>query len=258
MGLDSIVGDKGSGKNIISVWDCLNTPKEIPIFSNFDINIKRCDVIEPDEVFEVFEYDKLQPIKKLITDEAYTWFESRGSGTSDLNKFMSYLMFQSRKRGLNWISIAQLRNTLDLRWRGMEDRLIIAHERDLDIYGDSKDDFIYSVFKGLKKPYSFKIPYDKAKILFGVYDTKKVLLPPDFNEIKLKLKNKNPENLNKYIDKLANKIIELYPIPTRFLKDGSEKKIITSDWVRDKLLRPPISQGMEYTIYVKARIQEKT
>jgi hypothetical protein len=180
--------------------------------------------------------------------------EARGSGSTELNKILSYLMMQSRKRGLNWDCIAQLRATLDLRWRGLEDKLVYCHERELDMAGNSTDDFKFTLVKGCKA-INVDLSYEKSKPYWGLYDTKQVIMPPDFEATKLRMLNKNPDKLNKYIDYLANLVLKKYKLPVKIMKDESEKVFINQEWVRDKLLK--LQKELEYTALVKGRISEK-
>lgn len=256
--LTGIYGYCGSGKNVFATIDAFYTPKEIPIYVNFELRLKNAERIEPEEVFEVFEYDAKVPIKKMITDEAYSWFESRGSGQSDINTFLSYLMFQSRKRGLNWMSIAQLRASLDLRWRGMEDRIVLAEERNLDISGDSKENFGYWLLKNNRKKH-VTIKYEKAKPFFDLYETKEVVIPIEFKEMQLKMKNRKLDNLNDYIDELVVKLITASEkkkiiFPTKIVKDDTVYHF-TQEWVRDALIK--INENGDYCSNVKVRLLEK-
>jgi len=255
MPLTGIYGFVGSGKNVVEVADCVYTPKNIPIYTNFRMDLPNVKKIEPEDVFDLFEVTEENPVIKLVTDEAYSWFESRGSGFNELNRFLSYLMFQSRKRGLNWISIAQLRGTLDLRWRGLEDKIIVAKARNLDSAGNSTDNFNYILLKNLKK-IQFGLEYEKAKKFFPLYDTKQVILPPDFQELKDKLQfKKNPKLLNDLIDKIVTDLfITKDSFPCKTLKSGEVKYGITQDWVADKLLRIN-PKWIEYTKYVTVRLK---
>lgn len=248
--LRGVYGYVGSGKNVIETIDMCYKRKEIPIFTNFDLRLKNASKIEPEEVFEVFELDDKIPVKYLVTDEAYTWFESRGSAMSELNKFLSYLMFQSRKRGLNWHSIAQIRGTLDLRWRGMEDNVLACGKRNLDSAGNSTDDFKFALIENMQIK-RFGLRYEKAKPFFDKYNTRQVLMPQEFLEMKQKLKNRKPEELNNYIDSLVEEL-KKFPPPTKQLVDGTIKLAITQEWVRDMLLR--IGRGWEFSSYVKVRL----
>lgn len=257
MPLNGIYGLVGSGKNVISMCDLYFTPKEVPIYTNFKTTLKNAQLIEPEEVFEVFEEDTKTPIVKLVTDEAYSWFESRGSGFSDLNRFLSYLMCQSRKRGLNWYSIAQLRGTLDLRWRGQEDLVIYAKQRKLDSAGNSTDDFHYALMKA-GKIITGKMLYEDVKNLgiFEMYDTKQVILPPDFLELKQKLQfKKNPDLLNKLIDDIVLELLKTKAsFPCKIQKDGTTKYSITQDWIKDKILRTN-PKHLEWSNYVTIRLK---
>lgn len=260
MGLDGIYGKGGSGKSLLATIDAKFVPKEIPIYTNYKINLKNAELIEPEEIFEVFIEDSAIPAKLLITDEAYGWIEARGSGNLDLNKYISYMIFQSRKRGLNWRSIAQLRGTLDLRWRGLEDRVIYCHKRNLDTCGNSTDDFNFSMMEGFQVV-NFSMEYEKAKPFFSLYDTRKTIMPQEFKELDMKIKFKrNPTLLNGYVNDITDLIIKTESVPSTRLKDGTEKFHVSEDWVRDKILemsekKPDILMAMDYIKFIKVRIK---
>lgn len=257
MTLDGIYGLAGSGKSIIAVSNACYVPKEIPIYVNFNLRLKNAQLIEPEEIFEVFEEDTKQPVKELITDEAYSWMESRGSGFNDINKMVSYMIFQSRKRGLNWKAIAQLRGTLDLRWRGMENRVVYCHERNLDTSGNSTDDFKFSFIKGLHVV-NLTMPYENSRQFWNLYDTNQTILPTDFQELRDKIKfKKHPDKLNKYIDDVVTEIMKKVKIPCKTLKNDEIKYFVSDDWVRDTLLRMEKTDAMEYIKYIKSRIKVK-
>lgn len=257
MPITGTYGDVGTGKDLISVIDANFTPHEIPIYANFKINLKRAEKIEPEEIYEVFTEDSKIPIKKMITTELYGWLEARESAFSEMGKYISYMIFQSRKRGLNWMANAQLRSTVDLRWRGMEDKIIYCHPRDLDMSGNSSDDFHYTIMKNLKVA-NLTLEYETAKQFFGLYNTKDIIMPQEFEHLQNKIKfKKNPEMLNKFINAKASLIMKKFPIPSNQLKDGTFKYHISDDWVRDKLLELGETDAMEYTKYIKVRIKGK-
>lgn len=260
MTLIGVYGNVGSGKTLISTIDDFFTPREIPIYCNFKLNLPNAELIEPEEVFEVFTVDEKIPIKKLVTDEAYGWYESRGSGVRTENEFFSYLMFQSRKVGLVWKSIAQLRGTLDLRWRGMENKVIVCHERALDMAGRSTQDFNFTIIKNTVSGVlvsKMNLPYKKSLPFFKLYNTNETILPQGFDEMKIKMKNKDITNLNAYINELVNDIYNnhLELIPVKIMKDGTNKYKITQEFVRDLLLQ--LNKPPEYASSVKVRLENK-
>lgn len=261
MTLDGIYGLKGSGKNIISVLICKYfVPKDVPIYTNFELRLPNAHLIEPEDLFDVFTIkneNDFSERRELITDEAYGWLESRGSGFNELNKYLSWMISQSRKRGLNWKCIAQLRAMLDLRWRGQEDRIIYCHKRNLDSLGNSEEDFNYSFIEG-GNINNYTIDYDNAKQFFPMYNTNQVILPQEFKEISDRIKfKKHPELLNKYINGIADLVIKEHDIPCRTLVSGEERYSITDDWLRDKLLEMKKMEAMDYTKYIKCRIKGK-
>lgn len=259
MPMIGIYGMVGSGKGIINTIDNYYIPKEIPIFCNYHSNLKNAQFIEPEEVFEVFEEDKLTPVKVLDTDEATMWYENRNSGTKDSNAFFSFLMFQSRKMGLYWKSTAQLRGTLDIRWRGQENKVIYAHERELDMAGNSLDDFHFTVGKRTVNGIIVRnigLKYKKAQRFFGLYNTKEKITSQEFRDLKEKIQNKNADTYNKFLDDLTKEFydLRLKEIPFKVNKDGSKKYLLTQERVRDVLIR--MGKNPEYASSVKVRIED--
>src|SRR4030042_4075128 len=108
--LISIEGDVGSGKTLLSTFMAIDDPR--PVYANYKINIPNFKPLKPEMLWE------LNKPTLIILDEAYTWLENRTSG-KPINRYMSYILFQSRKRGLDFILTDQIVGTIDPRYRWM-------------------------------------------------------------------------------------------------------------------------------------------
>jgi hypothetical protein len=122
----------------------------------------------------------------ILLDEVYAWIESRTSG-KDINLYMSYILFQSGKRGLDIIMTAQLQSTFDVRYRQMINFLVEC-QKVTKRKGNPNDPkniigFIYSMQKitrhGLYKPRRFFLPIKKAIKYFQMYNTLELIDPID-------------------------------------------------------------------------------
>lgn len=259
--LMDINGDVGSGKTTLAVkivkdWykkleklEMLPSSNSVILTrANFDLKFPYFEFLQPQDLLD------LEPSKTgtcVIIDEAYTWLESRVS-MSKLNRFMSYIVFQSRKRGLDITVTEQLRSTIDLRFKDMSNYTVFGFDRPKP--ETSIEPFEYRIIKNSTLRYvDLVFPYTKAKELFPLFNTKQVIMPPDIEELKADMIASNPVSLNKTIDQIVKEMKEAYP---EILK--KEVKEITHDFVSDLLLRlgKPLSYESFVYIRVRSTIQE--
>jgi hypothetical protein len=234
-----IYGNRGSGKTLFMVHKTFECPN-IPCKSNFKI--------ESDRVFplEVFELLDLNPDNKptiVNIDEAYTWLESRVS-TSKLNRYVSYVGFQSRKRNLDILFSAQLSSSIDVRFRDTEDYRVFCKDRPNP--RTSVQDFKYAVCKGRRTSFQ-TMKFKEAKKLFDIYNTDEVIKPPDMEELQAEIEVLDPHKLNIEVDKLVKLIRK------KNLIDFSNPKAITHDVLKDVLLR--IEKPFSFEPYVYVRLK---
>lgn len=231
-----ISGDLGSGKTIKSVYwsylERLMNPKT-PIFSNFKINLPKAKIIKPDELIRM-KYEHAL----IVIDEAYVWLESRIS-SSLINRYMSYILFQSRKRGLNMILTEQLPITIDVRFRKL---------CELEIEAENKEDyFSYDYYPRKLTPTTFTL--DKGfceEYLFDKYETLEIVEPFNLEEVSNQITMiTNPKKANEIINDIVANI------------KGLEN--ITHAVVSDYLLQNELSQSLEPYVYarLKARQQKR-
>jgi hypothetical protein len=165
MTLISILGDVGSGKTLLATFLALYETR--PVFANYEIRIKNWHMLKP---------EKLNTLSKSlgIIDELYAWGDSRTSGAL-INRYMSYIIFQLRKRESDIIVTDQIEGVIDTRFRQMTNYKILAQ--------NLGDGFEYWVFKrtvfGLVGPTKFLIPMEMAEQIFPYYDTMEKINPID-------------------------------------------------------------------------------
>ena len=134
----------------------------------------------------------------VFIDEGYTWLESRISG-SKLNKLISYLLFQSGKRGLDIYITAQLFSTVDLRFREQSSLIIYCKK--------VKDNFYYTIHNRETGTYKqFIMTKEIAEQYFPLYDTYEIIESANIKELKLEYIKDDPIALLLYVKKVADSI----------------------------------------------------
>lgn len=240
--LVGVYGDVGSGKGIFVVNTMSHVPEATKLV-NFTLKLPNVRKVTADEVLDV-EMDEFG--NEFCLTEGYTWIDNRASMSSG-NKYSSYGFFQSRKSGAEYIIDTQIRATLDLRFRLLENYSIYAHERRrLDRHGNpNKADFVYTYIRGMKT-HIFKLKFKLAKTLFPLYNTYEKIVPPDLNEMKANIIAKDSEKLNKKIDEIIHEFdVRKFDLAT-----------VTHNVVKDYLLR--IAEPFVYEPFVYVRLKAET
>lgn len=208
MVLTLIDGNIGSGKTLLMSILAKNSKKEV--FSNYNLKIGK-------KVHE-FTYDILTDKDKdfgscdVFIDESWTLADSRRSN-SDSNLIMTYIMFQSRKKGLDLYLTNQLWSSFDLRFKQLCHLVI-----ECKAYPNSMNpsEFRYKFIAVQENKVFQKIlPIELAEPYFKIYDTTEVV------------KSENLENLELNI--LSSKKIEEYakqlrPKFQKFMENNAIKK----------------------------------
>lgn len=176
--LIGILGSLGSGKTLLLTIFCfkklLNNWR---VYSNYKINDGNINFIEPIDLLEISKGKNF-----VALDEVYAWLDSRVSASAT-NRILSYLMFQSRKKGMDIGYTAQLGSSVDLRLRELTDIII-------ECVKIPKVGFLYYVnWINLQTVYTRKIflPLNVAKKYFVKYDTTEVIKPLGFEKLKKQL-----------------------------------------------------------------------
>jgi len=165
--LAGIAGNPGTGKTLLLTKIAIDSAsKKRPVYANYRINHKFCSKIDAGRFMDLNE--SMNALCCL--DELYVWFDSRASGTR-LNKQMSKVFLQSRKRGLDVVYTVQLDSSIDKRLRELCDFKIYA-------LPPGKKGFKYAlVHPWRKQPTFFTFSYADAKKMFRrkVYDTREIV-----------------------------------------------------------------------------------
>lgn len=194
--LIAIIGAMGSGKTLLMVYLALMSVREI--YSNFKIHIDR---YKPLEIMDLLD---LKDNIDVFIDEGYTWLESRTS-SSHLNRYLSYIVLQSRKRTIDIIISAQMFSSIDVRFREQCDVIIKCKKimKNKKIAG-----FKYSILfveKNIVRTFILKIK--KAEKLFNMYDTYQIIEPHMKEQMRLKiLEEDNPQKMWDEIQEISEVI----------------------------------------------------
>ena len=213
MTLTIVRGWMGTGKTLLATYFASKEAR--PVYANYNIDIPNYRELKPEMLSELTEPSL------VIIDESYTWLESRKS-MQNLSIYMSYILFQSRKRGIDFILTVQELGTVDLRFRNFTEYLIDAEKM--------KDgSFEYTVRRGLhdKNPFKMIMPPTQAQQLFPLFDTMQMVNPID--DYMVSDIAQSPEVLNSKLDELAQTIMKIF-----------EGKKITKAVVKDYCIREKI------------------
>ena len=222
-----ILGYMGSGKTLLATDFCLDSKK--PVLSNYKIDSDNVHDLEISQLFKL-PYEKCL----VVLDEAYAYIESRVS-MSKLNLYMSYILFQSRKRGIDIICTAQLSSSLDNRFIELADLLIVAQQ--------TKTGFRYFV-TNKNKIRVFNMSFEYAEKIWGKYDTSQVVMPNNMQDLQTQIEVLDRDKLKSKIDLLEKQYLKKY------------KSIKLSHGSVDNFLLD-IGESDVYTSYLYARLKSK-
>ena len=190
--LISILGNWGSGKTLFLVYLAKKFKREI--HSNFELKLKNYKSLT------VIDLLNLPNNVEVFLDEAYTWLESRVSSKA-LNRYLSYILLQSRKRTINIYITAQLFSTVDTRFR-QQSSIIIFCKR-------IEDGFQYKILNRDNNCINcLVLPFDKAKQYYKYYDTYEIVEPYEKGKLEFQLLQSNPKLLFDTSKKIALKILK--------------------------------------------------
>lgn len=221
--LNNFIGDVGSGKTIFLTKLLLDAIEKsnrqvhanYHLFKNLSDKIKVMKLIEEHKPipsnflmnnFTILEPEMLVSLQssEVGIDEAYSWLESRTSG-KDMNKFLSYILFQSRKKDLEMYTTDQILETIDVRFRLLANREIICE--------NTGKGFKYTIKKLSRwhnyRPRRLFMPNSLAETYFDRYNTYELINPIDENMIFNITQNK--EELLEEIDEIVTKLLKDAP-----------------------------------------------
>lgn len=206
--LTNIVSDVRSGKTLWATIVALNevnyaqkfklSPR--PVLANYKIRLPNWQPLKPESLFRI-----TKPTL-VILDEAYAWLESRQSGTS-IAKYMSYILFQSGKRGIDFYLTDQVEGSIDTRYRQLMNYRIECENLGVN-FG-----FLYHFTKRIKggftMPVNKLLPYSQAEKIFPYYDTFEIVNPID-EELLYKVTQDKDDTVEK-VTQIANKMLKKFP-----------------------------------------------
>jgi hypothetical protein len=188
--LIDISGPLGTGKTLFMTW-LASKVKDRPIYANYHLKMPNYRELK---MADLLGFKNEQAI--ICIDEAYVLLESRNS-MDIMNQYVSYILFQSRKRGLDFIVTAQLNSTLDLRYKELTDVFISAAK--------SKIGFQYAIkYAGRAK--LFTLPFKQAEKIYPLYDTTELVIPQRMHEMVDEIENIDPEVLDRKVTVAVKKI----------------------------------------------------
>jgi len=223
-----VLGKRGSGKTL---WMCIQALRsKRTVLSNFKIkspNYKQLKIVDllnlPDDI-------------EVMLDEAYAWIDARVSG-SVINRYMSYIVLQSRKRTINIFMSAQMFRSLDVRIRQQVDLLIKCERLGVKPKGTDTRDFRYSSFEVQSQSIkTYILKYNKAIKYFSKFDTYQIIDPSRKSQLELELLKESPKRLFQKIKLIAKDI-----------KNDLNK--ITHSTVKATLLKKGYSTSYEGYVY---------
>jgi len=191
--LFSILGAVRNGKTLFLAEKATKFSR--PIYSNFKLNVPNYKKLEIDDLLN------LPNNVNVFIDEGYTWLESRASGRN-LNKAISYILFQSGKKGLDIYLTAQLFSSVDLRFREQSDYLIYCRKK--------SNYFRYKIYNRETGRTSIKIlPFKNAQKYFSVYDTYEIIEPVNKMDLEYELIKDNKPKMDAKLLEISIKITEV-------------------------------------------------
>lgn len=212
--LTVIVGNCGSGKTLLMSILAYINHFSTKIVSNYALNFD----------YEELDFSKLikseYEDRMILIDEAYVYLESRSS-SSMMNKYLSYVLFQSRKKTINMFITVQLLSTLDLRYRSMIDMIIFAsNEQSFFSY------LCFDVFSGKHKRINLSL--EKALPFFNVYNTNEVIQSKIQNNNDISLFFESNDRKKQRISEISEKIKNEFP-ESKYTKNFLKKYFFEND-----------------------------
>jgi len=226
--LISVLGNLGSGKTLFLAY--LSTKFKRKVYSNFKLNIENYVQLK------VINLLNLPNNIDVFIDEGYTWLESRVS-SKVLNRYLSYILLQSRKRTINIYITAQLFSTVDIRFRHQSDILVLCNK--------IKNGFQYKILNIKNGKYkNFIFSLSKAKEYFDVYDTYEIVEPYQKEQMEFSLLQSDTKMLFAKSKSIAIKIMD-------------DLKRITHNNVKLTLLKNGFDKNYEPYVYMYLKEKEQ-
>jgi hypothetical protein len=238
--LIAIFGDRGSGKSVLNSRFVLRS--SLPFFSNYHVFADKQKTKPYNERIPHPRYNELNPedlfrmeTKPAIISitEAYEFFESR-LGMGSFQRYMSYMVFQSRKARKHFIIDTQLDDTIDHRFTRLCDYIIVSELENwgFHYYLSNKRDIV-----------EFGIKFKDAEKFWDYYDSWEIVTTPQIENLGEQIGTLNKPKLKEKLKQLEKRFKEEF--------GELERKKITHGLVETFLLEAEESDVYESYLYAK-------
>ena len=191
--LISVLGNLGSGKTLYLV--VIGVKLKRPIYSNFKLNLSNYRPLGLHDLID------LETNVNVFIDEAYTWIDSRVSGSS-VNRYCSYVILQSRKTFTDVFLTAQLFSTVDIRFR-LQSNIIVeckAIGKQRFYKAVVPEMFRYVITNRENNGVDVKeLTFENAVKYFKLYDTLEIIDSGEKEALEFYLIVRNPKLLKKKV-----------------------------------------------------------
>lgn len=196
-----VIGIPGSGKTTICTYWAVRQPKIIDVRANYNIKISNFIPLKIEDLEKLNTYKKRNMV---IFDEGYTVVDSRNA-MSDLNKYISYKTFQSRKTNSRYVFAVQLKGSLDNRLRELAGVVVKCKAVEIGYYYEVYHNIEKNGIRRLIKRKHFIISYKKAEKIYPYFDTTQIVMSRHLQNIVVK--NMSAESIVEASKKLAEKML---------------------------------------------------
>lgn len=197
-----ILGDRGTGKTLYLTRIALTS--KYPFYANYKIYGDKKKTKLHSKYNELFPEEILMmdaTPKRILITEAYEYFESR-LGMGSFQRYMSYTVFQSRKRYIDFVIDTQLENTIDQRFLKLCDYVILS---DIEDWG-----FHYYI-SDKRNIREFGITFKEAEKFWDFYDSWEISLTPQVQKLGVEIGLNNKSKVKEMLKKLEKRFWEEYP-----------------------------------------------
>jgi len=203
-----ITGNVREGKTLLGVDFAHNLhvqnlglaeSERLPIYTNFKLSYPEVHQVD---VSELLDLEGLSG-GLMVMDEAYAWLESRVS-TSNLNRYVSYFIFQSGKRGVDVIATAQLGSSVDLRFYDLAHIIVLARK---DVV-NSRFVYQFAVRCGVGvRVVTRCLSFADASLFWGDYDTGEPVAPLGLKQLQFEMDKFSTVKVNVRVDAIVGKAL---------------------------------------------------
>jgi len=198
-----ILGNIREGKTLLAVylaWWMFKMGVELPVYHNIDLWLPFARRVD---VGELLDLEGLES-GLMVMDEAYSWLESRVS-SSNLNRYVSYFIFQSGKRGVDVVATCQLGSSIDLRFYDLAHIIVLARKQ-----GDLER-FQYQMAVrcgGGVRVVTNYLSFKDAGLFWDVYDTGKPVAPLGLKALQFEMDKFSTVKINVRVDDLVGRVVK--------------------------------------------------